>query len=342
MDQGLTDQNSEKRDFSPADVGDAVDLVDKQLEQQSDAEFHGLPRSPERVSAPLFPDTAADLVGSGKTTMTAEDGMLPVVNKAAQDVVEQNVESTRPKRISKPSEKLIANRLQADTSKLERLWEETTKAISKLQGTPYSIEALRKAVGDLRSAFNECQLVWVSLMDFTAHASMPEQRQERQTLEEIMRTRKEIVQAAINEGIDRKNDLVQEFGSVRSGSRASRASISSSALRAHARGEAAAALKKAELQKKIIELQSKSAIALELEEKKRREDEIAFVRRKLEEQARLESLRAEQQAAVAVARAKAIDQELGLAHEYEPPDLPVEEPGKRVEEFINSQLGQLT
>lgn len=102
MDQGLTDQNSEKRDFSPADVSDAVDLVDKQLEQQIDAEFHGSPRSPERVSALLFPDTAADLVGSGKTTMTAEDGMLPVVNKAAQDayVVEQNVESTRPKRIS--------------------------------------------------------------------------------------------------------------------------------------------------------------------------------------------------------------------------------------------------
>ena len=74
---------------------------------------------------------------------------------------------------------------------------------------------------------------------------------------------------------------------------------------------------------------AKSAMALELEEKKRREDEIAFARRKLEEQARLESLRAEQEAAVAVARAKAIDQELGLAHEYEPPDLPVEEPGKQ-------------
>lgn len=207
MDQGLTDQNSEKRDFSSADVSDAVDLVGKQLEQQIDAEFHGSPRSPERVSAHLFPDTAADLVASGKTTMTVEDGMLPVVNKATQDVVEQNVESTRPKRISKPSEKLIANRLQADTSKLERLWEETAKAISKLQGTPDSIEAIRKALGDLRSAFNKYQLVWVSLMDFTTYVSRPEQRQERQTLEEIMRTRKEIVQAAINEGIYRKNDL---------------------------------------------------------------------------------------------------------------------------------------
>ena len=101
--------------------------------------------------------------------------------------------------------------------------------------------------------------------------------------------------------------------------------------------EAAAALKKAEMQKKINELQSKSAIALELEERKRREDELAFARRKREEQARLESLRVEQEAAAAVARAKAIDEELGLSHEYQLPQLPVEEPRKRVEEYINSQ-----
>ena len=127
------------------------------------------------------------------------------------------------------------------------------------------------------------------------------------------------------------------MGSACSGSRDSKTSISSSALRAHARGEAAAALKKAEMQRKINELQSKSAIALELEERKRREDELAFARRKREEQARLESLRVEQEAAAAMARAKAIDEELGLSHEYQLPDLPVEEPRKRVEEYINSQ-----
>lgn len=57
-------------------------------------------------------------------------------------------------------------------------------------------------------------------------------------LEEILMTRKKVIQAAINEGIDRKNDLSQESGSARSGSHASRTSISSSALRAHAGGEA--------------------------------------------------------------------------------------------------------
>ena len=40
-------------------------------------------------------------------------------------------------------------------------------------------------------------------MDFTAHASTPEHQDERRTLEAMMRTRKELVQAAINEGIDR-------------------------------------------------------------------------------------------------------------------------------------------
>ena len=72
----------------------------------------------------------------------------------------------------------------------------------------FNLSFTSKAAGDLRSAFSEYQLVWVSLMDFTAYASLPEQRQEQQTLEEIMRTRKEIVQAAIIEGIDRKNDLL--------------------------------------------------------------------------------------------------------------------------------------
>ena len=45
-----------------------------------------------------------------------------------------------------------------------------------------------------------------------------------------MRTRKEIVQAAIIEGMDRKNDLLRELGSACSGSRGSKTSISSSTL----------------------------------------------------------------------------------------------------------------
>ena len=78
-----------------------------------------------------------------------------------------------------------------------------------------------------------------------------------------------------------------EVGSARSGSHASRILlVSSHAIRAHARGEAAAALKKAEVQRKINEFRSKSALALEeLEEKKRRDEELAFEQKKREEEA---------------------------------------------------------
>ena len=340
MDQGPKDQNSETRDFSAADKGndhDNVNLVNMKLEPQIKDEIHSSADSLEGAFNLSFASKTADPRTSRKPTGAAEFDTLSFVNTVVQDGGEPKEDSTRPKRVSKPSVKLIANRLQTDTSKLERLWQETAEAISKLQGTPDSVEALRKAVGELCSAFNKYQLIPVSLMDFTAYASLPEQRQERQTLEEIMRTRKEIIQAAIMEGIDRKNDLLQELGSHCSGSHASKTSISSSALRAHTRGEVAAALKKAEMKRKINELQSKSAIALELEERKKREDELAFARRKREEQARLESLHVEQEAAAAVARAKAIDEELGLSHEYQLPDLPIEEPRKRVEEYVKSQ-----
>ena len=338
MDRGPKDQNSETRDFSPANKGDDhddVNLVDMELEPQIEEEIHSSAGFLEGAFNLSFASKAAGLGTSRKPTGTAEFNTLPFVNTVVQDGDEQKEDSTRPKQVSKPSVKLIANRLQTDTLKLERLWQESAEAISKLQGTPDSVEALRKAVGDLRSAFNEYQLVGVSLMDFMVYASLPEQRQGRQMLEEIMRTRKEIVQAAIIEGIDRKNDLLQELGSACSGSHASKKSISS-----HVRGEVAAVLKKAEMQRKINELQSKSVMALELEERKRREDELAFAKRKWEEQACLESSRVEQEAAAAVARAKATDEELGLSHEYQLPDLLVEEPHKCVEEFINSQLGE--
>ena len=238
-----------------------------ELELPSDGETQDSASNLEGVSAQPFDARAINLGVSKRNAESTE-------NSGFQDGVElENMESTCQKRVSKPSAKLIDNRLQCDTIKLERIWERTALAISTLQGTPDSIEALRKAVGELRSTFSEYQLVWVALMDYTVHATTPEQRQERQSVEEIMRNRKELVQTAINEGIDRKNDLLREVGSARSGSHASRiSSVSSHAIRAHARDEAAATLKKAETQRKIIEFRSKSALALELEEKKRRDE----------------------------------------------------------------------
>ena len=176
MDQSPKDQNSEMRDFSVADEGDDhdnVNLMDMELEPQIKDKIHSSADFLKGAFNISFASKAADPRTSRKLTGTAEFGTLPFVNTVVQDGSEQKEDSTRPKRVSKPSAKLIANRLQTDTSKLERLWQETTKAISKLQAAPVSVEALCKAVGDLHSAFSEYQLVWVSLMDFTAYASLP-------------------------------------------------------------------------------------------------------------------------------------------------------------------------
>lgn len=139
MDQGLKDQNSETRDFSPVDEGDDVDLVDMELEPRIEDEINS---SADFLEGGFY--LSFELGTARKTTGTAEIGTLPFVNNVVQDGDEQKEDSTRPKRVSKPSVKLITNKLQKDTSKLERLLQETAKAISKLQGTPDSVEALRK------------------------------------------------------------------------------------------------------------------------------------------------------------------------------------------------------
>ena len=54
-------------------------------------------------------------------------------------------------------------------------------------------------------------------MDFTSNANTPEALQERQFVEEMMKTRRELVQIAINEWIDKKKDVLQEIASSRSG-----------------------------------------------------------------------------------------------------------------------------
>ena len=79
---------------------------------------------------------------------------------------------------------------------------------------------------------------------------------------------------------------------MRSGSQTS--SISSAFLRAHARAKAAAAVKKAEMQKKRSILEAQSAMVIQ------------------KEQARIEQLCFEEEAAIAIAKANAIDNELGF------------------------------
>ena len=101
-------------------------------------------------------------------------------------------------------------------------------------------------------------------MDYTAHASSPECQQECMTLDEVTKTRKEFVRSAIDNGNERKNDLLQETRSSRSSSQTS--SASSAAVRAQARADLAMSLKRAEMQKRRSQIESQSALLLEQEE----------------------------------------------------------------------------
>lgn len=127
MGQGPKDQNSETTDFSPVDKGgdqDNVHLIDMELQPQLEDEIHSLAGFLAGAFNLSFATNEADLETSRKTTRTAEIGTLPFV---VQDGVEQKEAFTRPKRVSKPSVKLIANKPHTDTLKLERLWQETAK-----------------------------------------------------------------------------------------------------------------------------------------------------------------------------------------------------------------------
>ena len=249
MDQGWTDRNSETRDLnSPVenleniDQADLAAVGDTKREQQINVENHETVSQPDEDFAQPFITKGFQLEFREERPESGEKDTKDLVNKGNGD--DENMDSSRRKRATKPTTKAIESRLQTDSEKLEKIWKRAAKAISKIQSTPDSTEDIRKATSELRFIFSEYQLVWVSLMDYTALASIPGQQRDREALEDQKRTRKSLVQSAINEAIDRKNDLLQELGSARSGSRVSRSSLSSNAMRAHSRAEAAAAQKK--------------------------------------------------------------------------------------------------
>ena len=69
------------------------------------------------------------------------------------------------------------------------------------------------------------------------------------------------------------------------------------------------------------------------------QQELALTQKKMNEKARMEALRLEKEAAVAVAKAQAIDNELSLLDNREPGNLhlSVEDPVERAQNYVNSQ-----
>ena len=105
------------------------------------------------------------------------------------------------------------------------------------------------------------------------------------------------------------------MGSGRSNSRAS--SAYSAAFRGQVRAEAAATKKKVEIRRKRSLAESQSAMLVQ-------QLELTLSQCKLNEKARLEQLRLEEEAEIAIAKMIAVDEELGFRLDPHGLDLPEE------------------
>ena len=267
---------------------------------------------------------------------TGESRDVPGESRGAYEgatVDKERVE--RPKRHAKPSVKSIKNRIQSGKAKLEKSWGKVQKSISQLQASPNSLDEIRSAMSEVRSAFNNYQVLWLSYVDFLANTGTLECLEARKTEEVCMRNHQQFVDTNIAQANERKEEISLEIRSARSSSHAS--STSSSALRARIRADAAAAKKKLELQKRRSLLESESVLRIQ-------QQEFALAKQKIDEQARLETLRLEGAAAIAEAKVSAIDDELGLGdpHELLNLNLPEEIPSQRVQRYVENHCPQST
>lgn len=114
-------------------------------------------------------------------------------------------------------------------------------------------------------------------------------------------------------------------------------------MRAHAWADAAAALKRAEMQK-IKEFQIKSA--LDMNERNRNAKKtnynVALERKKRKEEAHLELLRTGRESVITAAPEKAIGEELGFEHNKLLSHLPVEEPSNCVRNLSTASFGMVS
>jgi hypothetical protein len=282
--------------------------------------------------------TASEQVFEENMNSSHMEAQTDNIDDNAQSLNEGNTENadsqsltTRPKRQTKPTLKSVQNRMQTEEFKTTKLWDKVQSAITTLQTTPDSIPQIRFAISKVRAAFHDYHMSIVSYIDYLVRVGTLECTEEREKIEHILDYHKYYVDTVVTESNERKKELTAEMGSARLSSRASSraSSASSAALRAQARGDAAAAIKKAELQKKRNEIESQSALQIQ-------EQELALSRQKINEKARLEQLRLEEEAAVAVAKVTAIENELGIS-DPQGLDLPEEHVDEKVNNYLENQ-----
>ena len=128
-------------------------------------------------------------------------------------ITSNNGPSARPKRAPKPTEKSIENRLQSDDIKLDKLWRNTTIAVTKLRETPDSVRQIKSHTSEVRSLLHEYRAVSLSLLEFLGGLSDPQYREKYETTQKLINDRSQFIQTVINDANERKNDLMLESNS---------------------------------------------------------------------------------------------------------------------------------
>ncbi|KAK3703199.1 hypothetical protein QZH41_004966 [Actinostola sp. cb2023] len=138
----------------------------------------------------------------------------------------------------------------------------------------------------------------------------------------------------------REYNAVKELGSNRSYVSHTSSTSSTSAIRAQAKADAAAALKKAEMHTKKVQIENESRKKLEEQGKKLREEQETLAKMKRDEEIRLQSLVLDEEVAIAQARLTAIEDECGYKDENtgsEGPNLPEIDSKQRVIDYLSAQ-----
>ena len=172
----------------------------------------------------------------------------------------------RTKRRGKPSMKSIENWIESDENKLTKLWAKVQKDVSELQNAPNVVEEICRAMSRVLTDFNAYHEAWLSFADFLTNIGTSKCLQELERLEGVMNNHQHFVDENITQGNERKKEILSEMRSLHFGSGSHASSMSSTALRAQARAEVAAAIKKAEIEKKRSVLESQSALAIQQQE----------------------------------------------------------------------------
>ena len=84
---------------------------------------------------------------------------------------------------SKPSYKVIQNKILETENYVENLWKRCLKEITKFQ-KPEQPEEIRNGIAEARSLFSKYQLEILSMLEFTISASSAELIKDRKRLEE--------------------------------------------------------------------------------------------------------------------------------------------------------------